>query len=77
MSLAPPAMTVHQVWAKSWGAARRRGGVSYKQWLASFICVAWMIWKQRNAIVFEGNRLPPGMLARRAVQEMRMWTRYC
>lgn len=65
-----PAMTGRLVWENLWQIVKRKGVLSYKQWLVCFICVAWMIWKQRNNIVFNEQRIPPSLLARRCAQEM-------
>lgn len=77
ITLMTPALTILQIWDKSWQQVRTTGRIPYKQRLARFICVSWMIWKQRNAVVFNKDRLPPTILARRSAKDMQIWLQYC
>lgn len=39
------------------------------------VCGCWLIWKQRNEMIFRGRKLPPGKLAERIVQKAMLWRR--
>lgn len=81
MSLFKPRGTIEQIWYESWAAFKRsfRGNnkEGIKQSTTWFICVVWGIWKQRNERVFRGNNMPPGLLAKRILQDGRLWLNYC
>lgn len=51
-ALMTPTMTVQEVWEKSWDKVQEKGKIKQQKWMMMFICVAWNIWKQRNAVVF-------------------------
>lgn len=71
------AMTVQGILSCSWQMVKQQGGMSRKEWMSRFICVTWIIWKQRNAVVFGDNRLPPRLLAERCITERHLWLKYC
>lgn len=72
-----PGLTVQVIWEGSWTMVKESGGLNYAQWMSRFICVIWHIWKTRNRLIFEAERLPHRILADRCVQEMRDWLKYC
>lgn len=75
--LMKPGLTVQVIWEGSWTMVKESGGLNYAQWMSRFICVIWHIWKTRNRLIFEAERLPHRILADRCVQEMRDWLKYC
>lgn len=71
------ATTVDEIIDRSWQMVKRQKKLSKGQWLSRFICVAWEIWKQRNAVIFRDQKLPPKIVANRCLPEMNMWLKWC
>lgn len=66
----------HEIFRSSWTMVRGRG-MKKREWATSFLCVAWNIWKNRNAIIFREQGVDAKALAYRCLGEMRLWLQYC
>ena len=42
-------------------------------WATRFAGELWGIWKERNAYIFRGKRMSPGVLVRRIREETELW----
>ncbi|XP_078179626.1 uncharacterized protein LOC144573752 [Carex rostrata] len=63
-----PATSVQEIWKKSWIKVKQRSAMSYKKWGVRFVAVCWLIWKERNARIFNTNRSRAEGLGFTAVQ---------
>lgn len=72
-----PALTISRIWKHSWRMVQAHSTMTQREWTSRFICIVWRIWKQRNAVVFGDQRLPPRILANRCTEEMKMWLKFC
>lgn len=66
--------SVQQTVSKSCRASR--GRVATKVWGVHFFSVCWIIWKERNRTIFEGDKMEPRGAAHRAWREALLWLRY-
>lgn len=74
VTLAP---SVPEIWYASKLGVQNYGDSRRKQWVVRTMAVLWIIWKQRNEVVFRGKRVPPNVLAERAWEEGTVWLRCC
>lgn len=68
---------VAEVWQASANRAKVLERGKKKQWAAKFICACWHIWKNRNAVIFREEHIPPQILAGRIIEEMVLWLKFC
>ncbi|KAF3322383.1 hypothetical protein FCM35_KLT13524 [Carex littledalei] len=70
-----PEMSVQQIWLSSWARLRnqRPSRPKRKAWEAVFAAAIWLLWKQRNKVVFGGYLTTPNLLAREVVVESNLW----
>lgn len=67
--------TVQEIWLNSMQLQSNRYWKKNRSVLLSATC--WLIWKNRNAIVFNDRRMLPRMLVQRIIHEFQMWVKYC
>lgn len=67
--------SLQEIWHNSLQLQGNRYWYKMKPILIS--CGCWLLWKQRNGIVFNDKRLPPRILADRIVHEFQMWAKFC
>lgn len=73
-----PAMSVEQIWNESEQRCIQRYGSNNnrrnkKIWEARFGATCWLLWKQRNRVIFGEGLNPPQMLANDVVVESQLW----
>lgn len=75
--LMKPAGIVEGIWNASWEMAKQGGYQPTKEWVVRFSCVSWHIWKQWNNVVFNNREIEALILAKRCVEEMKLWLTFC
>ncbi|XP_078149515.1 uncharacterized protein LOC144544851 [Carex rostrata] len=75
--LVPYRHSIVQIWSRSVAIYRQEGRGTLKDWVCKMLCTVWNIWKQRNKMIFRGSMVPAEILARRIIQEERMWFNLC
>lgn len=68
-----PRLLVLEVWEGPHQCMKMEGGIKRA---TLFFCSCWLIWKQRNALVFGGSVVPARILAERIVQEGELCSKY-
>lgn len=71
------ANSLEEIVHQSWKMIRAQRRMHKKEWMCRFICVAWEIWKQRNAVIFREQRLSSKFLAERCRLQMKLWLKWC
>lgn len=69
--------TISEFWDSAWDQARGLGMINKKTWSTWIDCACWMIWKQRNGVLFRGVKIAPHRLAQQIMDEVRMWLANC
>lgn len=72
-----PGVSVQQTWCESQRQVKLTGKMDESTWATWFQCTCWMLWKQRNRIIFRGERMPPQILVKRIRDEGRLWLLNC
>lgn len=74
-SFMTPEMSVQQIWRKAWHTFRSQSPLraTHRVWETRFAAAVWLLWKQRNRVVFGGPRKPPAMLAEDIMVESNLW----
>ncbi|XP_078150376.1 uncharacterized protein LOC144545702 [Carex rostrata] len=68
---------VRTSWRRSWNRFKSRGLHVSKFISACFVSICWHIWLQRNNLIFRDNKIPPEIIAVRALDVGRMWAENC
>ena len=69
--------SIMATWDASWVNYCQQTGHHKRGWATIFMAVLWSIWRQRNEAIFRSTKLTPWMVASRAAEEARLWSRYC
>ena len=72
-NLMQTADTVLETWELSRARYSASLGVPQRQWATRCMAVIWLLWKQRNEVIFRGKRRPPVVLSCMAGEEARLW----
>lgn len=68
-------MSTSAIWTNFVNTAKTKG-VNVKKHMGKVLCTVWELWKQRNQVLFGGQKLPPKHLADRIDQEYKLWEKY-
>lgn len=77
ISLFKPDATEQQIWLSSLHGVRNRHRMKEATWIAWFMGVTWLIWKQRNESIFKSKELPLWLLVDKIMVEGNLWLRHC
>lgn len=72
-----PKTTIEEIIVVSRRQAEMEGERCSKIWNSLFMCMCWMIWKQRNNKIFTRTLVPPGVLVGRIIEDTKLWMNYC
>lgn len=72
-----PRMAIEEIICKSREQAHMEGVQQAKLWDSVFWCTCWMIWRQRNELIFSDKLLPPHIVVHRIIGEAMLWTKSC
>lgn len=73
----PSALSLEEIWAKSWQHSRNHGMLGKKEWQCRALCVCWWLWRQRNEVIFKGTRRSAIILGQKILHESKMWLKFC
>lgn len=75
--LLKPMETAESTWSESWKIESRQPNLKKEDRMRWFKCTCWLIWKERNGMIFRGKARWPRELAQAIMQEGKLWARYC